>query len=453
LSLNIDREALEKACKQIIETILLCLPNAFKGTVFLIGSSPDLIAQRVTSGIFDSKRQSIFWGLPEKSEYNPPGKPWNAYRDEPGRPLEAMAWCVERQISWTAEDPKNDIRSLRLQMESEFEHFHHMEPVLIRKNDLFPEGDSSIESARTFNGEIVWKHSEFMVVAVITIHFKPNTIKINSPETGVIKVLSRALGTELLSYQLREQSLEAIRQLAEDKLNSYNILSDSLRNTITKSGLIFSLIKQEMGFLREQWEGILLHSDQRGMKRDAIKKLNSALKNIASLSDILGDDLLDIHDRFLGLSLPPEKGEKWICMQIEGRWNELLCNIALEEKQIKEIQLAIDQLKKSLYLGKDPKILASYEDMPDSLKKEWIELVYSDMDSIDFDHIDKLIEILENPLLHLPYQEKSRKSLKNLKTLAEIMDDLEKNTNMVLRKVLNGSDKRDDHKEKNLKVV
>lgn len=453
MSLNIDREALEKACKQIIETILLCLPNAFKGTVYLIGSSPDLIAQRVTSGIFDSKRQSIFWGLPEKSEYNPPGKPWSAYRDEPGRPLEAMAWCVERQISWTAEDPKNDIRSLRLQMESEFEHFHHMEPVLIRKNDLFPEGDSSIESARTFNGEIVWKHSEFMVVAVITIHFKPNTIKINSPETGVIKVLSRALGTELLSYQLREQSLEAIRQLAEDKLNSYNILSDSLRNTITKSGLIFSLIKQEMGFLREQWEGILLHSDQRGMKRDAIKKLNSALKNIASLSDILGDDLLDIHDRFLGLSLPPEKGEKWICMQIEGRWNELLCNIALEEKQIKEIQLAIDQLKKSLYLGKDPKILASYEDMPDSLKKEWIELVYSDMDSIDFDHIDKLIEILENPLLHLPYQEKSRKSLKNLKTLAEIMDDLEKNTNMVLRKVLNGSDKRDDHKEKNLKVV
>ncbi|HOP48240.1 MAG TPA: hypothetical protein PK874_11310 [Desulfobacteraceae bacterium] len=453
MSLNIDREALEKACKQIIETILLCLPNAFKGTVYLIGSSPDLIAQRVTSGIFDSKRHSIFWGLPEKSEYNPPGKPWSAYRDEPGRPLEAMAWCVERQISWTAEDPKNDIRSLRLQMESEFEHFHHMEPVLIRKNDLFPEGDSIIESARTFNGEIVWKHSEFMVVAVIKIHFKPNTIKINSPETGVIKVLSRALGTELLSYQLREQSLEAIRQLAEDKLNSYNILSDSLRNTITKSGLIFSLIKQEMGFLREQWEGILLHSDQRGMKRDAVKKLNSALRNISSLSDILGDDLLDIHDRFLGLSLPPEKGEKWICMQIEGRWNELLCNIALEEKQIKEIQLAIDQLKKSLYLGKDPKILASYEDMPDSLKKEWIELVYSDMDSIDFDHIDKLIEILENPLLHLPYQEKSRKSLKNLKALAEIMDDLEKNTNMVLRKVLNGSDKRDDRKEKNLKVV
>lgn len=453
MSLNIDREALEKACKQIIETILLCLPNAFKGTVYLIGSSPDLIAQRVTSGIFDSKRHSIFWGLPEKSEYNPPGKPWSAYRDEPGRPLEAMAWCVERQISWTAEDPKSDIRSLRLQMESEFEHFHHMEPVLIRKNDLFPEGDSNIESARTFNGEIVWNYSEFMVVAVIKIHFKPNTIKINSPETSVIKVLSRALGTELLSYQLREQSLEAIRQLAEDKLNSYNILSDSLRNTITKSGLIFSLIKQEMGFLREQWEGILLRSDQRGMKRDAVKKLNSALKNIVSLSDTLGDDLLDIHDRFLGLSLPPERGEKWICMQIEGRWNELLCNIALEENQIKEIQLAIDQLKKSLYLGKDPGILASYEDMPDSLKKEWIELVYSEMDSIDFDHIDKLIEILENPLLHLPYQEKSRKSLKNLKTLAEIMDDLEKNTNMVLRKVLNGSDKRDDHKETNLKVM
>jgi len=314
-----------------------------------------------------------------------------------------------------------------------------MEPVLIRKRDLFPGGESNLESARNCNGEIVWKGSEFMVVAVIKIHFQPHTIKINSPETSVIKRLSMALGTELLSYQLKEQSLEAIRQLAENKLNSYNILSDSLRNAITKSGLIFYLIKLEMGFLREQWEGILLHSDQRGMKQEAINRLNAALKNIISISDALGSDMVDIHDRFLGLSLPPERGERWICMQIEGRWNELVRDMELEGNQVKEIQTAIHQLKKSLYLGKDPEILASYEEMPESLKRDWIDLIYRDTDSIDFDHINRLIEILENPLLHLPYQEKSKRSLKNLKALAETMNELEKNTNVVLRQVLNGS--------------
>jgi hypothetical protein len=40
----------------------------------------------------------------------------------------------------------------------------------------------------------------------------------------------------------------------------------------------------------------------------------------------------------------------------------------------------------------------------------------------------------------MPYQEKSRKTLTHLKTLAEVVGQLEDNTNMVLREVLNGSE-------------
>ena len=76
LSLEIERELLESACKEMIETILLCLPNAYKGTIYLIGKPPDLIAQRITSGVINDDRRQISWGLPSKSEYNPPGKPW-----------------------------------------------------------------------------------------------------------------------------------------------------------------------------------------------------------------------------------------------------------------------------------------------------------------------------------------------------------------------------------------
>jgi len=102
LSIEIERSVLENACKEMIETILFCLPTAFKGTIYRVGKPPALITERITSGVIDSSKKQISWGLPEKSDYNPPGRPWTDYRDDPGRPLEAMAWCVEKQISWTS---------------------------------------------------------------------------------------------------------------------------------------------------------------------------------------------------------------------------------------------------------------------------------------------------------------------------------------------------------------
>jgi hypothetical protein len=442
LAIKTDKALLEKACKNIIETILFCLPNSYKGTVYLIGRPPEMIVKRITSGVIDEERKTISWELPEWSDYNAPGKPWIDYRDEPGRPLEAMAWCVERQKSWTAEDPGSDSRSVRLQVEGVFEDSHHMEPVLIRKRDLCLADEPCLEFPRNYEGEMLWHNNEYMVVAVIKIHFRPHTIKIGSPETKIVKRLSRALGTELLSYQLREQSVEAMRQVAQDKLNSCNTLAHSLRNVITKSGFIFSLIKLELGFLRDEWERVLLeHSDQKGMKQEAIRSLNDALKGMNEGSDDQIKKLMEVQNQFLGLSLLPERGEKWVCMQVEERWNELLAGRSLDQKLAEEIRRGIDQLKRSLYFGKDPDILAAYDKMPESLKKELTDLIYTDTDQIDFQFLDRLIRILEDPSLNLPYQNKSRKSLIQLKILAEIMSQLENNTNVVLQQVLNSTNK------------
>jgi hypothetical protein len=442
LAIKIDNGLLEQACKEIIETILFCLPNAYKGTVYRIGDPPNMIAKRITSGIIDEQRKIISWGLPEISEYNPPGKKFVDYRDRAGRPSEAMAWCVEKQKSWTAEDPKNDSRSVRLQVEGVLEDFHHMEPVLIRKDDLNVGNGSTPEYPRNSKGEIIWKHCDYVVVGVIKIHFQPNSIKKGSPETRVIKRLSRSLGTELLSYQLRQHSLDAMSQLAKDKLQSYNILADSLRNAITKSGLIFSLIKLELGFVREQWEQVLLRqSDLKEMKRETVLALNSVLKNMTQQTDELAVSLVGIQNKFLDLSLSPEQGKNWVCMQIEDKWDELLHRKAVGEEQAKEIHRGIDQLKRSLSLGKDPEILATYSELSESLKKEWVDLIYSDTDQVDFQFLDRLILFLGDSSLNLPYQEKSRKGFMRLKALAETMGQLEQSTNMVLTQVLNGNSK------------
>ncbi len=440
LAIKIEQEALENACKEIIESILICLPDAFKGTVYRVGVLPEMVTTRITSGIIDKNREKISWGLPEVSDYNPPGKPWIDYRDEPNRPLEAMAWCVERQSSWTAEDPRNDARSVRLQVEGVWKDFHHMEPVLIRKKDLFLGEMRPMVYPKKYGGETIWEDSDYVVAAVIKIHFQPYSIKIGSNETKIIKRLSRVLGTELLSYQLREQSLEATRALADDRLHSCNILADSLRNVITKSGLIFSLIKLELGFLRDQWEKTLLKGrKEASLRRNAIKKLNDVLDEIETAENTeLRADLAELQNRFLTLHPSPEQGRSWLKMKIEDKWRTLISAGRLDQKQTKAANRYIQYLYKSLYLGEDPALLAECKQLPESLKTEWVDLLYRDTDVFNLHRLNRLIALLNENHLDLPHREKSRESLIRLKAVAQIFGQLEEKTNAVLREVLNG---------------
>ena len=440
MTIEIDQEILEKACKDIIENILICLPNAFKGTVYMIGKPPDMVATRITSGIIDKEKNTISWGLPEESDYNPPGKPWIQYRDEPWSPLEAMAWCVERQESWTAEDPGNDARSVRLQVEGIWTDFHHMEPVLIPKEDVYLSEEPRFDYPENYEGATLWENSDFVVAAVIKIHFNPYAIRIGSPETNVIKRLSRALGTELLSYQLKQQSLEAIKHMAEDRINSCNILADILRNVIAKTGLVFSLIKLELGFLREQWEhGLLMGTGLEGVKAEAVASLNKMLLGLKGISPHSQKDLHDVQIKFLNLHMPPKQGERWIRMRIEEKWEKVMSEISVGKEIENQIHDDVGNLRKSLYFGADAKLVAAFSDMPSPLHERWTNLIYRETGGNDLEFLQDLILFLEDPQFHLPHKVKSRKSLVRLKAFAEVVVQLEIKANVVLREILNGN--------------
>ena len=439
---EIESATLEKACIEIIETILYCLPNTFKGTIYRVGKPPELIAERIASGIIDETRQKISWGLPARSEYNPPGKPWTDYRDQPGRPLEAMCWCVEQQKSWTVQDPRTDSRSIGMQVGGRPEDCHHMEPVLVRKSDLKLDGALLGENPRDYTGNAIWNDSEYVVVAVIKIHFYPSTLKANSRETRLIKKLSRALGTELLSYKLRKDSMKAMERVARERLHACNVLADSLRNATTKSGLIFSLVKQEMGYLRDQWQQVLRETRKDGNgKVEAIRDLNRLLSHIDGECGELREDLVAVQNKFLDLSLPPEKGENWVNMQIVTRWKNLLDKCPQGKHTGETIWKTVDRLKKTLYYGYDQNSIATYDRIPDEIKTEWVNLLYSNNDHFDGLALERLISILNNPALEIPSRERSRKTLVQLKALAETIRKLEENTNFVLEQVLNGVDK------------
>lgn len=425
----------------MIETIFFCLPNAFKGTIYRVGKMPDLVVERITSGVIDEDRKSISWGLPSQSVYNYPGRSWPDYRDEPGRPLEAMGWCVERQKSWTAEDPLNDSRSVRLQIERGIEDFQHMEPVIVRKSDLSLDMYSSSDFPKNYTGETIWQDSNYVTVAVIKIHFRPYTIRMSSDETRVIKKLSRTLGTELLSYQLRQNSMKAMQEMSRDRLNACNILADSLRNAIAKSGFIVSLAKQEIGFLREQWERMLLEErNEKSMKESVIARLDEILDGLEGGDDNLRKVLREAHRKFLNLSLPPGQGKRWIEMQIEAKWSDFLAGYKEHSDGERElIHQAIEELKRSLKFGMEPEIVADYKHISEDLKTEWVSLLYKEIDGYNAAALDSFINVLNDSSLNIPSQDKSRKALIQLKALAETMSQLERNTNFLLHHVLNGN--------------
>lgn len=439
MSLEIEKHALEEACREMIETILLCLPNAFKGTIYWVGKPPDLMVERITSGVIDRAENRISWGLPERSDYNPPGKAWAAYRDSPDRPLEAMAWCVETQRSWTAEDPGTDARSVRRQVQGVLEDFHHMEPVLVSKADLRFDPPLFMAYPGDGSGKILWQESAHVAVGVVKIHFEPHTIRIGSPETRIIKRLSRSLGTQLLAHHLRQDSMMAAQQLAVDRLSACNTLADSLRNAIAKSALIFSLIKTEIGCLREEWERLVLAERQeKSRKEEAIETLDCLLESFPEGSEPLRSDLRGVQRRFLELCLPPEAGESWIAMQIEERWKSLLERAPRETRTADMVRNTIRELKKALYYGRDPNVVGSYMKMPEDLKQAWVRLIYGNTDRFNGASLAELIRLLGNPELGIPSQGRSRRLLTRLRVLGENMRQLETNTNVLLRQVLNG---------------
>lgn len=440
----ISDDILERTCKDMIETILLCLSDATRGTIYRIGPMPELRTVRVTSGIRDEKSGGIRWGFNEYSDYNYPGKCWEDYKDRPGRPVEAMAWCVEKGKSWTADDPEEDCRSVRRQLRDELEDYHHMEPVLIRKSYLYGESDN-LEYPLDYLGNPIWKDCENLVVAVIKIHFKKGCIKRGDRTTKVIKKLSHTLGTQLLSLHIRETLSEAQKDLARQRLQSCNVLAHELRNTLIKLGFIFSAINAEISFLREQWETqVALACPDVENKGVILEKLNHIIEshlpqvNGTTMLRQLCETLMAEQRELAGLPLMPGLGEKWVENKIRPKWQKLMeCN--LWEQSREEIQSLLGRLKDSMWLGMNEKLAGRMNHLPDDLRSIWPKLAYVDFTVDKLMMLEQILNFLDHPGLNIPHKQQTKKILTSLKALVEMIPEVEERTNRIILSLKNGS--------------
>lgn len=442
----IENDILEKTCKDMIETILYCLTDATKGTIYRVGPMPKLQAVRITSGVRREDSDLIEWGLPEVSDYNYPGKTWEQFRDRPGHVKEAMGWCVEKQKSWTADDPYQDLRSVRKQLGGEVEDYHHMEPVLVRKTDLYGDRLATLKYPLDFEGKEIWRDLDYVVVAVVKIHFRNNRIRRGDPSTRIIKKLSRTLGTELLSHHIRETLSEAQKSLDKQRLQSCNVLAHELRNTLIKMGFIFSAVNTEISYLREQWEAELKRTfPELESKRDILDQLStiilSELPKINGSGGLvkIGRELLADQQDLSNLAVMPQAGEKWITGRILPKWQKLLSETTAWNEHRAEIEQLLSKLEEALWVGMNERLASQLSHLPQELREKWPKLAYVDFNAERAELLAQILEFLEHPELNIPHKVQSRKILTSLKALIEMIPEVEERANRIICSLKDGT--------------
>ena len=432
----ISAPVLERVCKKMIEIIFHCLPQAIRGTVYKVGPIPQLRAVQVASGHRHGKTDEISWDVKTRSDYDFPGKVWEDYRDRPGGILEAMAWCVERQKSWTADDPEHNVRSVRKQLEGKAgKDYHHMEPVLVEKTDLWDEVPPIRAYPKDSLGSPIWQDSPYATVAVIKIHFLPGSIKRSDRANRVIKELSQSLGTQMLSLHAREITLEKQKKLAEERQETCNTLAHEFRNLVPRVGFAYRAINNEIAYLRESWENLVhQHLPAQANKRAILHQLDGILKNLEaeySCPDVFNDisRLSRYQKQLMEYCLLPHQNEMWLRQKIRPLWLSILSRIDLAFTKKRQIEELLEGLRKSFHLALDKRLIDKVKIIPQELKTRWVDLAYREINGRTNGMIKQYIELLENIDLDLPRKTYSLKNFIYLNALVELIPEIEKRLN------------------------
>lgn len=436
--MQIDPVLLDKTCRNTIETILFCLPSAMRGTIYTIGPMPGLRAVRVASGVREGDT-SVRWGVAEPSDYDAPGKLWNRYRDSPDHVLEAMGWCVEQQRSWTADNPHENVRSVRKQLSGDIEECHHMEPVLVLKADFHGERIHTMEYPVDWRGDPIWQDTEYIVVAIIKIDFLPDSLRQGDRSTKVIEKLSRSLATEILSLYLRETYLQAREKLSHQRLQTANMMAHELRNTLAKLAFVFSAVNAVMSFLREQWElelsrGYPFFDDKAHLVEVLTEILDAGRSQVESQPELmrLVEELRADQAEMAHLYPLPQQGKKWLYCKIRPKWERLFKESDAWKERRREIEDLFKRLEKAIWVVVDVELASRMTHLPEDVRRKFPRLAYTQYGANNFYLLKEVLRLLDHPALELPHKEQLKRAITSLNVMVQTISRIEEQANRLI---------------------
>jgi len=184
---------------------------------------------------------------------------------------------------------------------------------------------------------------------------------------------------------------------------------------VPRVGFAYRAINNEIAYLRELWEDLVHQHLPEANKRAILHQLEGILKNMEtehSCPDVFNDiSRLSRYQRQLMEScLLPHQNEMWLRQKIRPLWLSILSRIDLAFTKKSQVEILLEGLRKSFYLGLDKELRDKVEDVPRQLKARWVDLAYREINGRTNGMIKQYIELLGNIDLDLP---RKRHSLKN----------------------------------------
>ena len=430
--LLINLSVLQRVCRVMIETLLVCLPNAVGGAIYSIGPIPHLSLKLVSSGRKYGQTDKILWDEINKSYHNFAAKQWEDYRNHKGGILEGLAWCVGNQTGWTVDHAMPKKQNARdLPQESGFDGFYHLEPILIKKADLGQREVSLPNHPKNSQGKPIWQRSPNATVGVVKTDFLPGTIAPGDRSTRVVKMLSGFFGIQMLSLHAIQTTVEKSKYIQKERQKVCNKLSHDFRTILAKLGLLYRIIDFEISNLRESWETLFHRSyPDKPCKGPIIKKLDWLLQEIEQKYDVPGDcddvtRLKHYQKLLLDYYFLPKQNKIWLRHKLRPLWASVASEFDLSLPLKNQVEDLLEGLEESFSVFLDKKAIEKIDLVPESVTKTWLRLAYTEMDWNDQKIFEEYIDLLDSLSVMLEHRRHSSRNLVYLKNLVELMPEIE----------------------------
>jgi hypothetical protein len=408
------------------------LPNAVGSAFYSLGPLPHLSLRLVSSARRYGQTDKILWDEINMSSHNFTFKKWEDYRDHKDGVLEGLAWCVENQIGWTVDHAFSKGQDINdLPEKNGLDGFYHLEPVLIKKAELWQGKVSLPHHPKNSQGQQIWQKSSHATVGVVKIDFLPGTIAPGDRSTRVTKILSGFFGIQMLSMHEIQTTVEKAKHIQKERQKVCSKLSHDFRTILAKLGLLYRIIDFEISNLRESWETVFHHCyPEKPFKRPIIRKLDRLMREIEQKYDVPGDcddvtRLKHYQKLLLEYYFLPKQNKIWLRNKIRPLWASVASEFDLSPPLKNQAEDLLERLEESFGVFLEKKAIEKIDMVPESVKKDWLRLAYTEMDWNDKTVFEEYIDLLDSLSVMLEHRRHSSRNLVYLKNLVELMPEIE----------------------------
>ena len=441
LGLQISSPLLERLCQRSTELQLLCLPQARKVAFYSVGPVPHLRITCVGAAERNRETNEVKWRGSTEMDSEVSGKTWKDLLDSSTGDLDVWSSCLRNQRAWTSSGSKDDFRRLVEKSRGKLSDNHfHLEPVLMSKADLWDSMPPPSVYPRDRGGKPLWLSTDSITVALIKIDFAPESSPFGPDYWQITKELTQALAIQLLHLHSKQSLSKKMEVIQEERDEIKEILISQIRKIMTKLGLVYRVIDNEVAYLRESWENII-HECHPGQpcRANIVEQLNLLLQELNIDHKVVAESesvkkLVWYQNKLAEYCFLPEENEVWFQQKILPLWKNAASRFNSAPKIKKQMKKLLDQLEQSFYVGLNETLIDKIDDIPHAVKSKWMSVAYNEKNRTKVDLLKDYIHFLEGVDIKLPNKRKTLENLLCLRNLALHVEDLENKLNNYIDK-------------------